>query len=122
MNQSKHFNRDIDKCVNRYYDSIYFTLERYIDIYLNVKETQLFLKMVVPSFSSKISASDNEIAEYRYLPCIQHQKQTAVTYGWRAATRDVRQPPFLKSQSSKIVHILRKKRFRPISGFLKAKG
>ena len=57
--------------------------------------------MVVPSFSSKNSASDNDIAKYRYLPCIQHQNQTAVTYGWQAATRNVRQPPFLKSQSLK---------------------
>ena len=50
--------------------------------------------MVVPSFSSKHSDSDNEIAKNRYLPCIQHQNQIAVTYGWQAATRNERQPPF----------------------------
>ena len=77
--------------------------------------------MVVPSFSSKKSASDNEIAKNRYLPCIQHQSRTAVTYGWRAATRNVRQPPFLKSQSSKIVPILRKNVLNQYR-FLKAKG
>ena len=75
---------------------------------LKRKRNATLSKMVVPSFSSKKSASDNEIAKYRYLPCIQHQKQTALTYGWRAATRNVRQPPLLKSQSSKIETILRK--------------
>ena len=60
---------------------------------------QLFQKTVVSSFSFKNSASDNVIAKYRYSPCLQHQNQTAVTYGWQAATRNVRQPPFLKSQS-----------------------
>ena len=58
---------------------------------------------------------------YRYLPCIQHQNQTAVTYGWRAATRNVRQSPLLKSQSSKIVTILRKNVLNQYR-FLKAKG
>ena len=33
-------------------------------------------------FFTKKSANDNEIAKYRYLPCIQHQNQTALTYGW----------------------------------------
>ena len=64
--------------------------------------------MVVPSFLSKNSASDNEIAKTHYLPCIQHQNHTSVTYGWRAATRNVRRPLFLKSQSSKIVPTLQK--------------
>ena len=74
--------------------------------------------MVVPSVSSKKkSASDNEIAKYRYLPCKQHQNQTTVTYGWRPATKNVRQPQLLKSQRSKIVNILRKIRFKPISVF-----
>ena len=77
-------------------------------------------KAVVSSFSSKNSASDNVIAKYRYLPCIQHQNQTAVTYDWQAATRNVRQPPFLKSQSSKIVPILRKNVLNQYR-FLKAK-
>ena len=54
--------------------------------------------MIFLSFLSKITGSDNEIAKNRYLPCMQNQKQTAVTYGWRAATRNVRQPLFLKSQ------------------------
>ena len=54
---------------------------------------------------------------YRYLPCIQDQNQADMAYGWRAATRNVRQPPFLMSQSSKNVPILRKKRFKPISVF-----
>ena len=84
---------------------------------LKRKRSTNLSKTVVSSFSSKNSASDNVIAKYRYLPCIHHQYQTAVTYGWRAATRNVRQPPFLKSQSSKIVPILRKKRFKPISVF-----
>ena len=75
---------------------------------LKRKRSATLSKMVVLSFSSKNSASDNEIAKYRYLPCIQQQNQTAVTYGWRAATRNVRQPPFLMSKSSKIVPILRK--------------
>ena len=57
------------------------------------------------------------MAKYPYLPCIQHQNQTPVMYGWRAATRNVRQPPYLKSQSLKIVPILRKKRFKPILVF-----
>ena len=34
--------------------------------------------MVIPFFRKKNSASDNEIAKYRYLPCIQRQNQTAV--------------------------------------------
>ena len=68
-------------------------------MYLNVKERQLFLKWKFLLFHQRNSASDNEIAKYRYLPCIQHQNQTAVTSGWQAATRNVRQPPFLKSQS-----------------------
>ena len=75
---------------------------------LKRKRNETLSKTVVSSFSSKNSASDNVIAKYRYLPCIQQQNQTAVTYGWRAATRNVRQPPFLKSQSSKIVPFLRK--------------
>ena len=79
-----------------------------LDIYLNAKETQLFLKWYLLLFHKNNSASDNENAKYRYLPCIQRQNQTAVTYGLRAATRNVRQPLFLKSQSSKIVPILRK--------------
>ena len=77
--------------------------------------------MVNPSFSSKNSACDNENAKYRYLPCIQHQHQAAVTYGWRAATRNVRQPPFLKSQNSKNVPMLRKNVLNQYR-FLKAKG
>ena len=77
--------------------------------------------MVNLSFSSKNSCSDNEIAKYRYLPCIQHQNQTFVFYGWRAATRNVRQPPFLMSQSSKIVPFLRKNILNQY-WFLKAKG
>ena len=68
-------------------------------IILKRKRNATLSKMVVPSFSSKNSDSDNEIAKNRYLPCIQHQNQTAVTSGWRAAARNVRQPPFLKSQS-----------------------
>ena len=58
--------------------------------------------MVVPFFGQK-SISGNEIAKYLYLPCLQHQNQIAVVYGWRAAMRILRQPPFLKSQGSKIV-------------------
>ena len=64
--------------------------------------------MVIPSFLSKITGSDNEIAKNRYLPCIQNLNQNAVTFGWRVATINVRQPIFLKSQSSKNVTILRK--------------
>ena len=75
---------------------------------LKRKRNATLSKMVVLSFSSKNSASDNAIAKYRYLPCIQHPNQTAVTYGWRAATKNVRHTPFLMSQSSKIVPILRK--------------
>ena len=78
--------------------------------------------MTVPSFSSKNSASDNEIAKNRHLPCKQHQNQTDVTYGWGAATKNVRQPPFLKSQSSKIVPILQKKNVLNQYWFWKAKG
>ena len=78
-------------------------------------------KMVVPSFSSKNSASHNEIAKYRYLPGIQHQNQSAVTYSWRDATINVRQHPFLKSQSSKSVPILRKNVLNQYR-VLKAKG
>ena len=78
---------------------------------LKRKRNATLSKMIVPTFSSKKSANDNEIANYRYLPCIQNQNQTAVTYGWRDATGNVRQPPFLKSQSSKIVPSLRKNVF-----------
>ena len=63
---------------------------------LKRKRNATLSKMVVPSFSSENSASDNEIAKTRYLPCIQHQNQTVVTYGGRATTRNVRQPKFLK--------------------------
>ena len=91
-------------------------------IYLNAKETQLFLKWLFLLFHQKKSANDNEIVKYRYLPCIQDQNQTAVTYGWWAASRNVRQPPFLRSQSSKIVPIYRNKRFKPISGFGSKRG
>ena len=66
---------------------------------LKSKTNATLSRMVVPSFSSKNSDSDNEIAKYLYLPCIQHQNQTAVTYGWQAATRIIRQTTFLKSQS-----------------------
>ena len=66
---------------------------------LKRKRNATLSKMVFPSFSPKISASDNKIAKYPYLPCMQHQNQTAMTYGWQAAGRNVRQPPFLKSQS-----------------------
>ena len=88
---------------------------------LKRKRNATLSKTVVSSFSSKNSASDNVIAKNRYLPCIQHQNQAAVTYGWRAATRNVRQPPFLKSQCSKIVPILRKNDLNQYR-FLKAKG
>ena len=89
---------------------------------LKRKRNATISKTVVSSFSSQNSASDNVIAKYRYLACIQYntiqqQNQTAVTYGWRTATRNVRRPPFLKSQSTKIVPILRKKRLKPISVF-----
>ena len=84
---------------------------------LKRKRNATLSKTVVSSFSSKNSASDNIIAKYRYLLCIQHKIQTAVTYGWQAATRNVRQPPLLKSQSSKLVPILQKKLFKPISVF-----
>ena len=57
---------------------------------LKRKSNATLSKIVVPSFLMKNSASDNEIAKYRYLPCIQHQNQTAVTYGRRAAMRNVR--------------------------------
>ena len=80
----------------------------FIAYILKRKRNATLSKTVVSSFSSQNSASDNVIAKYRYLPCIHYQNQTAVTYGWRAATRNVRQPPFLKSQSSKIVPILGK--------------
>ena len=66
---------------------------------LKRKRNATLSKTVVLFFSSKNSASDNEIAMYRYLPCLQHQNQTAVTYGWRAATKNVWQPPFFMSQS-----------------------
>ena len=88
---------------------------------LKCKRNATLSKMVVPSFSSKNSASDNEIAKYCHLLCTQHQNQTAVTYGWRAATGNVRQPQFLKSQSSKIVPILQKT-FLNLYQVLKAKG
>ena len=91
-----------------------------VDI-LKRKRNAILSKMVVPSFSSKKSDSDNEIAKNRYLPCIQHQNQTAAIYGWQAATRNVRQPPFSKSQSSKIVPILRKDVLNQYR-FLKQKG
>ena len=88
---------------------------------LKRKRNATISKMVAPSFFIQNSASDNEIAKYRYLPCIQHQNRTAVTYGWRAAARNVRQSPFLMSQSSKIVPILRKNVFNQYR-FLEAKG
>ena len=88
---------------------------------LKGKRNATLSKTVVSSSSSQNSASDNVIAKYRYLPCIQHQNQTAVTYGWRAAMRNVRQPQFLKSQSSKIVPILGKNVLNQYL-FLKAKG
>ena len=84
---------------------------------LKRKRNATLSKMVVLSFSSKNSASDNEISKYRYLFCIQHQNQTAVPYGWRAATINVRQPPFLMSQSSKNCAYFAKKRFNSISVF-----
>ena len=40
---------------------------------LKRKRNATISKMVVPSFSSKKSASDKEIAKNRYLPCIQHK-------------------------------------------------
>ena len=88
---------------------------------LKRKRNATLSKIVVLSFSSKHSASDNEIAKYRYLPCIQDQNQTDMTYGWRDATRNVRQSPFLMSQSSKIVPILRKNVLNQYR-LLKAKG
>ena len=88
---------------------------------LKRKRNATLSKARVSSFLSNNSASDNLIAKYRYLPCIQHQTQTAVTYGWRAATRNVRQPSFLKSQHSKIVPILRKNVLNQYR-FSKAKG
>ena len=88
---------------------------------LKRKRNATLSKMVVSSFSLKNSANYKQIASSRYLPCIQHQNQTAVAYDWQAATRKVRQPPFLKSQSSKIVPILRKNVLNQYR-FLKAKG
>ena len=83
--------------------------ETHMYIYLNAKKSNSFLNRSF-FFFIKNSASDNVIAKYRYLPCVQHQNQTAVIYGWGAATRNVRQHPFLKSQSSKLVPILQKKK------------
>ena len=76
---------------------------------LKRKRKATLSKTVDSPFSSKKSASDNVISMYRYWPCMQHQNETPVTYVWRAPTRNVRQPLFLKSQSSKIVLFLRKK-------------
>ena len=56
-------------------------------IILKSKRNATLSKAVVSSFSSKNSASNNVIDKNRYLPCIQNQNQTAVTYGWRAATK-----------------------------------
>ena len=50
--------------------------------------------------------SNNAIAKYRYFPCIQYQNQTAVAYGCGAATRILRQPPLLKSQSPQNLTVL----------------
>ena len=67
--------------------------------------------MVVP-FGPKNSLSGNAFAIYCYLPCMQYQNKTAVAYGCGAAMRILRQPPILKSQSTKILLIL-----KPISDF-----
>ena len=94
----------------------------FVENILKRKRNATLSRIAVPSLSSNNSASDNEIAKYRYLPCIQHQNQTVVTYGWRAATRNVCQPPFLKSQSSNFVPICRKKNVLNQYRVLKAKG
>ena len=84
---------------------------------LKRKRNATLSKTVVSSFSSKNSASDNVIAKYRYLPCIQHQNQTAVTYVWQTTTRNVRQPPIFKVTNFKNCAYFAKKRFKPISVF-----
>ena len=81
------------------------------------KRNATFSKTVVSSFPSTNSASENVIAKKRYLPCIQHHNQTAVTYGWRVAVTNVRQPPLFKVTKSKNCAYFAKKRFKPISVF-----
>ena len=100
-NFNKHQSLQGIYCSGILHDPFECALITYI---LKRKRNATLSKTVVSSFSSNNSASDYVIAKYRYL----HQIPTAVTYGWRAATRNVRQPPFLKSKSSKHVPILRK--------------
>ena len=63
--------------------------------------------MLVPFFGPKQSVSDNAIDKSLYLPCIQHNNQYVVSYGCRAATIILRQPPVLKSHGYNTSHVMR---------------
>ena len=84
---------------------------------LKLKRNATLSKIAVLSFSSKNSVSDNEITKYRYLTCTQHQNQTTVTNSWRAATRNVRQPPMFKVTKFKKCAYFAKKTFKANIGF-----
>ena len=78
---------------------------------LNGKRNATLTKMVTfLLFDQKHSLGDNAIAKYFQFPCIQYQNQIAVTYGCRTATRILRKPPLLKSQSSETLPFFRKKK------------
>ena len=76
------------------------------NIYLNAKETQLFLKWQFLIYHKKKSASDNEIAKYRYLP-----------YTALKSDRYDKPNPILKVTKFKNCAYFAKKCFKPISVF-----
>ena len=78
----------------------YFILKR--------KSFATLTKMLVPFFGPEQSLSDNAIDKSLHLPCIQHKNQNDVTYGCRAATVILRQPPILKSHGYNTSHFKRK--------------
>ena len=55
--------------------------------------------------------SNNAIAKYLYLPCIQYQNQTAAAYGWRAATRIYGIPIFKVTEFQNRAYFAKKKTF-----------
>ena len=84
---------------------------------LKRKRNATLSKTVDSSFSSKNSASDNVIAKYRYLSCIQHQNQTTVTYGLASCNEKCKATPIFKVTKFKNCAYFAKKRFKPISVF-----
>ena len=90
-----------------------------IDIYLNAKVSQLFLKCHFLLFEPNILPYDIVITKSNDLPSKQHENQTSETHNCRSSTRNVRQPKFENSQSYNTLHFIESQYYTTLHFILK---